>query len=105
MMITAQDRTPLTITVGNNATAINETKITIQCPTNGEPKPNVTWSKDGQKIPEGSKYAVQKDGSLLFRKAGKHDSGLYTCTSENIVGNDSASTVIQVVGKNCYHLS
>lgn len=105
MMIKARDRTPLTITVGNNVTTLTETKITIQCLTSGEPKPNVTWSKDGQKIPEGSKYAVQKDGSLLIREAGKHDSGLYTCTSENIVGNDSASTVIQVVGKTCYHLS
>lgn len=105
MMIKARDRTPLTITVGNNVTALTETKITIQCVTSGEPKPNVTWSKEGQKIPEGSKYAVQKDESLLIREAGKHDSGLYTCTSENIVGNDSASTVIQVVGKNCYRLS
>ena len=105
MTIKCQDRTPLTTTVGTNVTALTETKITIQCLTSGEPKPNVTWSKDGQKITEGSKYAVQKDGSLLIREAGKQDSGLYTCTSENIVGNDSASTVIQVVGKNCYHLS
>ena len=97
--IEAQDRSPITLTIGDNVTALTNTSITIQCPTSGVPTPTVTWTKDGQEIPSGSRYTVQDDGSLVISEADEDDNARYTCTSESVAGKDSASSTVQVVGK------
>ena len=81
-------------------TALTNTSLTIQCPTNGVPSPTVTWTKDGLEIPGRGRYKVQDDGSLVIGKADGNDNAQYTCTSSNVVGNSSASSVVQIVGKN-----
>ena len=55
--------------------------------------------KDGQEIPIGGRYTVQDDDSLLISEADEIDNARYTCTANNFAGKDSASTVVQVVGK------
>ena len=81
-------------------TALINTSITIQCPTNGVPPPTVTWTKDDQEIPSGGRYKVQDDGSLVISKADEKYNAQYTCTSSNVAGNSSASSIVQIVGKN-----
>lgn len=83
-------------------TALINTSITIQCPTNGVPPPTVTWTKDGLEIPSGGRYKVQDDGSLVISKADEKDNAQYTCTSSNVAGNSSASSSVQIVGKNVW---
>ena len=97
--IEAQDRSPITLTIGDNVTALTNTSITIQCPTSGVPTPTVTWTKDGQEIPSGGRYTVQDDGSLVISEADKEQSARYTCTADSVAGKDSASSTVQVVGK------
>ena len=97
--IKAPDRSPITLTIGDNVTALTNTSITIQCPTSGVPTPTVTWTKDGQEIPSGDRYTVQDDGSLVISKTVEEDSARYTCTAESVAGKDSASSMVQVVGK------
>lgn len=87
------------MTIGDNVTALINTSITIQCPTSGVPKPTVTWTKDGQDLPSGSRYIVQDDSSLLIIGADKVDNARYTCTAESLVGKDGASSILVVVGK------
>ena len=97
--IEAQDLSPITLTIGDNVTALTNTSITIQCPTSGVPTPTVTWTKDGQEIPSGGRYTVQDDGSLVISEADEDDNARYTCTAESVAGKDSASSTVQVVGK------
>jgi len=97
--IEAQDRSPFTLTIGNNLTALTNTSITIQCPTSGVPTPTVTWTKDNQEIPNDGSYAVQDDGSLLISEADEQDSARYTCTASNVAGKGSASSTVTIVGK------
>ena len=85
-------------------TALTNTSITIQCPTSGVPTPTVTWSKDGEEIHSGSRYTVQDDGSLLITDAEEEDNGRYTCSSGNVAGNASSSSMVQVVGKTDFSL-
>ena len=96
--IEAQDRSPITLTIGDNVTALTNTSITIQCPTSGVPTPTVTWTKDGQEIPSGGRYTVQDDGSLVISEADEEDSARYTCTAESVAGKDSVSSTIKIVG-------
>ena len=97
--IEAQDRSPITLTIGDNATALTNTSITIQCPTSGVPTPIVTWTKDGEQIPNDGRYTVQDDGSLLVNDAGEKDSTRYTCITGNVAGKASASSTVNIVGK------
>ena len=97
--VEAQDRSPITLTVGDNVTALSNTSIAIQCPTSGVPTPSVTWTKDGQEMPKGGKYKVEDDGSLVIIEADEGDNGQYTCTADSVAGKDSKSSAVQIVGK------
>ena len=97
--IEAQDRSPITFTIGNNATALTNTSITIKCSTSGVPTPTVTWTKDGEQIANDGGYTVQVDGSLLVNGAGEEGSARYTCTTGNVAGKGSASSTVNIVGK------
>ena len=98
-MIEAQDRSPITMTIGDNVTALTNTSVTIQCHTSGVPAPTVTWTKDGHEISDDGKYTVQADDSLLINNANVEDSARYMCTADSPVGQDSASSTVQIVGK------
>ena len=98
-MIEAQDRRPITLSIGDDVTALTNTSITIQCPTSGVPTPTVTWTKDGEQISNDGRYTVQDDGSLLISRTDEDDSARYTCIADSIIGKDNASSKVQVVGK------
>ena len=97
-ILEAQDRNPITLTIGDNVTALTNTGITIKCPTSGIPRPTVTWKKDGLKIPSGGRYKVEDDGSLVITEADEEDNGRYTCTADSAAGKDSVSSTVQVKG-------
>ena len=97
--IEVQDRNPVTLTIGDNVTALTNTSITIQCPTSGVPTPAITWTKDGQEIASDGRYTIHDDGSLLISEAGEEDSARYTCTADSVAGQDSAASTVQIVGK------
>ena len=99
--IEAQDRSPMTLPIGDNVTALSNTSVIIECPTTGVPKPIVTWTKNGQKISSGGRYLVQDDGLLLITEADEEDNARYTCTADNVAGKDSASSNVKIVGKLC----
>jgi len=62
--------------------------IEINCvPPAGEPKPKVSWLKDGQLIDPNDDRNLMIDykGSLVIRAAKLRDAGKYTCMAENMV--------------------
>ena len=98
-MIEAQDRSPISLSIGDDVTALTNTNITIQCPTSGVPTPTVTWTKDGEQVPGDGRYTVQDDGSLLISGAVEEDSARFTCIADSIIDKDRASSKVQIVGK------
>ena len=97
--IEAEDLRPLTLTIGDNVTALVNTSITIQCLTSGVPKPSVTWTKDGQELLSGGRYRIQDDNSLIISDASEEDNARYTCTADSAAGEDSSTSMVKIAGK------
>ena len=97
--IEAQDRTPITLAIGDNVTALTSTSIVIQCPIRGAPMPSIVWTKDDQSISSGGRYTTKSDGSLLIASSIEEDSAKYTCTAINVAGEDSASSTMKIQSK------
>ena len=57
------------------------------------------WTKDGRILRNNGRYKVQSDGSLVFYEADEQDSARYTCNAVSVYGQDSASSVVQIVGE------
>uniref|UniRef100_F6QD70 Hemicentin 2 n=1 Tax=Ornithorhynchus anatinus TaxID=9258 RepID=F6QD70_ORNAN len=52
----------------------------------GNPKPVITWFKDGRLLPEGYPYSVSPDGSFLqINQANLSSSGHYSCIASNSI--------------------
>uniref|UniRef100_UPI00398EE55D hemicentin-1-like n=1 Tax=Pristiophorus japonicus TaxID=55135 RepID=UPI00398EE55D len=70
--------------------------INLTCLTMGNPKPQITWLKDGQELHGSTDYRVSSDGSTLeILDASLAHTGQYTCVATNSVGDKSKN----------YHLS
>ncbi|KAM4616840.1 uncharacterized protein igsf9b [Polymixia lowei] len=71
-------------------------ELIIPCEANGDPAPNVTWSKIGP-TPR-SPYMVLANGSLLLQPLSKDHNGGWECLATNRVATVSAGTVVMVLG-------
>ncbi|XP_078342486.1 fibronectin type III domain-containing protein-like isoform X2 [Oculina patagonica] len=68
----------------------------MQCKPSAEPPPTFQWFRNGVLISDGvsSRYTLQPDGTLVIKKVDKDkDSVNYTCKAQNMMGQDSATTV------------
>ncbi|CAH3161243.1 unnamed protein product [Porites lobata] len=75
----------------------NESQTAIfKCTVDGNPVPQVTWSKLNSSLPVG-RHVVQSSGALILKDVRPGDEGVYTCTAENLLGsvNASAKLVVQ----------
>ena len=75
----------------------NESQTAIfKCTVDGNPFPQVTWSKLNSSLPVG-RHVVQSSGALILKDVRPGDKGVYTCTAENLLGsvNASAKLVVQ----------
>ncbi|XP_012942941.1 hemicentin-1 [Aplysia californica] len=76
---------------------IVNSRALLQCETSGQPKPEVTWSKDGKPFPAtGLRHRMLPAGSLEFMLVRLEDDGLYQCTANNAAGNVSRSIQLNV---------
>uniref|UniRef100_A0A8D3C1V3 Immunoglobulin superfamily, member 9b n=1 Tax=Scophthalmus maximus TaxID=52904 RepID=A0A8D3C1V3_SCOMX len=71
-------------------------QLIIPCEANGDPNPNITWSKIGP-TPR-SPYTVLANGSLLLQPLSKDHHGGWECLATNRVATVSAGTVVMVLG-------
>ena len=88
------DETPVTVREGEEASLA----VTIK----GNPKPTVTWYKDGQRLRETSRLDVKTRGnrhfvSILVVAVG--DSGIYRCEASSKLGSVSKSFRLVVESK------
>uniref|UniRef100_A0A8D0EDJ4 Immunoglobulin superfamily member 9B n=1 Tax=Salvator merianae TaxID=96440 RepID=A0A8D0EDJ4_SALMN len=71
--------------------------ITLTCMAFGNPKPTVTWLKEGDLLGANNKYQVS-DGSLTVVSISRDDRGAYTCRAYSIQGEAVHTTRLLVQG-------
>ncbi|XP_072048586.1 roundabout homolog 2-like [Amphiura filiformis] len=69
--------------------------INIQCEVEGDPRPVVTWSKQGGDLPQG-RFTVMSDNSLRLFHIATQDEGIYICSAENIWGTNDIEAQLTV---------
>ncbi|XP_042612697.1 roundabout homolog 3-like [Cyprinus carpio] len=67
-----------------NVTVPVEMESAMHCFVEGFPFPTIQWFKDGNSLPNSSRWDLQKDGQLLiFQRVLSEDEGLYFCEARN----------------------
>ena len=97
--ITSDDHRTVTAGVGSTINAFKDAMIKITCAVQGVPKPEVSWTKNGQGISLGERVGMDSNGTLIIRDSLVEDSGEYTCTAKSRAGQTSSSSPLNVAGK------
>ncbi|XP_017593845.1 PREDICTED: protein turtle homolog B [Corvus brachyrhynchos] len=71
--------------------------VTLTCMAFGNPKPIVTWLREGDLLGANGKYQVS-DGSLTVLSVSREDRGAYTCRAYSIQGEAVHTTRLLVQG-------
>ncbi|XP_018610819.1 protein turtle homolog B isoform X2 [Scleropages formosus] len=71
--------------------------ITLSCIAFGNPKPVVSWLREGQLLEDSRKYKVS-DGSLTVQSINREDRGAYTCRAYSVQGEAVHTTRLLVQG-------
>ena len=78
--------------------------VNFTCRVTGVPRPKLTWTLDGRKLPLGINQRKFERNSFLesfleMQRATKEMAGTYKCTAENKANRTSYSTKLQVFGR------
>ena len=71
--------------------------VNLDCKASGLPMPTVTWRKAFGHLPRG-KTAVM-DGNMTILSVTKDDRGTYVCSVKNLLGEESAFSVVTVIDR------
>ncbi|KAL1775484.1 hemicentin-1 isoform X4 [Sigmodon hispidus] len=87
--------------VGENTLEDVKTKekesVTLTCEATGNPVPQITWHKDGQRLQEDESHHLTSDGHFLqITSAQVSHTGRYTCVASNTAGDKSKSFSLNV---------
>lgn len=83
---------------------VNETNpVSFACDVQGNPKPQVTWSKLNSVLPAG-RHVTESGGGLTIKEARSRDEGVYTCTGRSALGAATASANLTVQGEGTFSL-
>ncbi|XP_078386622.1 ADAMTS-like protein 1 isoform X2 [Cetorhinus maximus] len=74
-------------------------KLVLRCETEGNPKPVISWTKNGQMLKSSHRIKILPDQALQILTPNETDVGVYTCTATNPIGLDSLSTKVAITGK------
>ena len=80
---------PAEKTVKEGQTAI------LKCTVDGYPQPRVTWSRKRSTLPIG-RHVMGPSNALILKNVRPEDSGIYSCSAENLLGSVSASVQLTV---------
>lgn len=86
-------------TVGGSIITVKGMSIIITCPVAGAPYPVVKWSKANSSFVIDPRIYVTFDSHFRMNNVRVSDSGRYTCTATNKVGEMNRSTYLLVAGR------
>lgn len=73
--------------------------VTIVCNPEAAPRPSFEWRKDGLVIGRGGRRRITRNGNLIIEPVSREDEGNYTCTAQNMYGEDSSTGRLIVLRK------
>uniref|UniRef100_A0A8C7E1C8 ADAMTS-like protein 1 n=1 Tax=Naja naja TaxID=35670 RepID=A0A8C7E1C8_NAJNA len=73
--------------------------VLLHCESVGNPRPIITWAKNGEAVQYNKRILLQPDDSLQILEPVEADVGFYTCNATNVLGSDSVSIAITLAGK------
>ena len=92
----------------NNTIVREGDTTTITCEALGYPPPTIVWNRidgnlsdrvsvsDSVSVPTGNGNVTRVSVNLTITNAYREDTGVYTCSANNIVGNDNKNVSITV---------
>ena len=80
---------PVETTVNGSQSAI------LKCTADGNPSPQVTWSKLNSSLPVG-RHVVESSGALIVKDVRPGDQGVYSCRAKSLLGSVNASAKLTV---------
>ena len=80
---------PVETTVNGSQSAI------LKCTADGNPSPQVTWSKLNSSLPVG-RHVVESSGALIVKDVRPGDQGVYSCRAKTLLGSVNASAKLTV---------
>lgn len=82
---------PEITSISDNQTLNKGDSTSLNCTANGNPTPNITWTK------------VSDNSSVSFPLmiTGKQNEGLYRCTADNGIGSPATDEVFITVHREC----
>ncbi|XP_014485705.1 PREDICTED: uncharacterized protein LOC106750117 isoform X2 [Dinoponera quadriceps] len=86
----------------SNAMARTGQRVKLECEVDGNPMPELSWTRDGRPIEDTKYYKIQTDGartSLIITEAFPKDAGCYTVTAKNDAGEAIISCTVSVKGR------
>ena len=72
--------------------------VVLTCEATGDPKPSVTWSKDGNTSIPRAQFR-NDDHILVIQEVAPSDGGTYECRASNIFGQRRTATAVIIAGK------
>ena len=88
-------QSPVETTVNQSQTAI------LKCSADGNPTPQITWSKMNSRLPVG-RHKVESSGALILKDVRPEDEGVYSCEAKNLLGSVNASAKLTVQCKSTW---
>uniref|UniRef100_A0A8C5TAV9 Ig-like domain-containing protein n=1 Tax=Malurus cyaneus samueli TaxID=2593467 RepID=A0A8C5TAV9_9PASS len=74
--------------------------VAISCAAQGDPRPTITWVKEGIQITESGKFHISQDGTLSIQDLGVADQGRYECIARNPFGFTSSAMQLTITATN-----
>lgn len=72
--------------------------IIFTCRVSGDPIPDVKWMRDSNEVsPDGERYTIRKDGSLIISVATEKDNGEYECVATSEMGSTKSRRALITV--------
>ena len=71
--------------------------VNLECKASGLPMPTVTWRKAFGHLPRGKTTVI--DANMTILSVTKEDRGTYVCTVKNLLGEESAFSVVTVIDR------
>ncbi|CAH1240821.1 HMCN2 [Branchiostoma lanceolatum] len=87
------------ISISDSRTAVISESVTLQCTADGNPPPNVTWTRNGLPV-RSSTRSLSRDvrlSSVVLPNVQLNASGTYVCTASNSVGKSDVKSLQLVV--------